>query len=151
MSDYEYHKGKLKRVDLAEFDNDREKYFETRYRYEFAVDENRSNGMTEEEIQEAYQQSVKNKYRRRGPWEDLWKCNTDDYEGVIIIGDDIWEVADIELNDNEDVFTKISLLVIAYRKGRTLIRRNYACCNIFYGSKSIFAKRSTTEKTQDVQ
>lgn len=31
MSDYEYHKGKLKRVNLAEFDNDKEKYFETRY------------------------------------------------------------------------------------------------------------------------
>ena len=108
MSDYEYHKGKLKRVNLAEFDNDREKYFETRYRYEFAVNENRPNGMTEEEIQEVYQQSVENKYRRRGPWEDLWKCNTDDYEGVIIIGNDIWEVADIELDDNEDVFTKVS-------------------------------------------
>ena len=108
MSDYEYHKGKLKRVNLAEFDNDKEKYFEARYRYEFAADENRPNGMTEEEIQEAYQESVENKYRRRGPWEDLWKNNTDDYYGVIIIGDDIWEIADIELDDNEDVFTKIS-------------------------------------------
>ena len=26
MSDYEYHRGKLKRVNLAEFDNDKEKY-----------------------------------------------------------------------------------------------------------------------------
>lgn len=108
MSDYEYHKGKLKRVNLAEFDNDKEKYFEVRYRYEFGAYEDRPNGMTEEEIQEAYQQSVENKYRRRGPWEDLWKNNTDDYEGVIIIGDDIWEVADIELDENEDIFTKVS-------------------------------------------
>ena len=108
MSDYEYHKGKLKRVNLAEFDNDKEKYFEARYRYDFAQDENRPNGMTEEEIQDAYQQSVENKYRRRGPWEDLWKSNTDDYEGVITMGDDLWEVADIELDDNEDVFTKVS-------------------------------------------
>ena len=108
MSDYEYHKGKLKRVDLSKFDNSREKYFETRYRYEFEANEDRPNGMTEEEIQEAYQQSVEDKYRRRGPWEDLWKCNTDDYDGVITIGDDLWEVADIELDDIEDVFTKIS-------------------------------------------
>ena len=64
--------------------------------------------MTEEEIQEAYQQSVENKYRRRGPWEDLWRCNSDVYDVVITIGDDIWEVADVELDDNEDVFTKVS-------------------------------------------
>ena len=108
MSDYEYHKGKLKRVNLAEFDNDREKYFEARYRYEFAADENRPNGMTEEEIQDAYQHSAENKYRRRGAWEDLWRCNSDVYDVVITIGDDIWEVADIELDDNEDVFTKVS-------------------------------------------
>mgnify|MGYP003287994834 CR=1 FL=1 len=108
MSDYEYHRGKLKRVNLAEFDNNREKYFEARYRYDFAANEDKPNGMTEEEIQEAYQQSVENKYRRRGPWEDLWRCNSDVYDVVITIGDDIWEVADIELDDNEDVFTKVS-------------------------------------------
>ena len=108
MSDYEYHKGKLKRVNLTEFDNDREKYFEARYRYDFATNEDNPNGMTEEEIQEAYQQSVENKYRRRGPWEDLWRCNSDVYDVVITIDDDIWEVADIELDDNEDVFTKVS-------------------------------------------
>ena len=108
MSDYEYHKGKLKRVNLAEFDNDREKYFEARYRYDFAANEDNPNGMTEEEIQEAYQRSVEDKYRRRGPWEDLWRCNSDVYDVVITIDDDIWEVADIELDDNEDVFTKVS-------------------------------------------
>lgn len=108
MSDYEYHKGKLKRVNLAEFDNDREKYFEARYRYDFAANEDKPNGMTEEEIQEAYQQSVENKYRRRGPWEDLWRCNSDVYDVVITIDDEIWEVADIELDDNEDIFTKVS-------------------------------------------
>ena len=108
MSDYEYHKGKLKRVNLAEFDNDREKYFETRYRYEFAATEDRPNGLTEEEIQEVYQRSVEYKYRRRGPWENLWSCNTDYYESVITVGDDLWEVDDIQLDNNEDVFTKVS-------------------------------------------
>lgn len=109
MSDMEYHKGKLKRVNLAEFDNDKEKYFETRYRYEFAADENRPNGLTEEEIQDAYQCSVEYKYRHsKGPWEHLWYDNTNDCEGIITIGDDLWEVADIRLDDNEDVFTKVS-------------------------------------------
>lgn len=108
MSDYEYHKGRLKRVDLSKFDNSREKYFETRYRDEFEANENRPNGLTEEEIQEAYQRSVDYKYRRRGPWEDLWQSHTDDCEGVITIGDDLWEVADIRLDDNEDVYTKVS-------------------------------------------
>ena len=108
MSSQEYHKGKLKKVDLSQFDNDIEKYFEARYRYEFAANENKPNGLSEEEIQDAYQRSVDNNYRRKGPWEDLWKSHTDDYEGVITIGDDIWEVADVELDDNEDVFTKVS-------------------------------------------
>ena len=109
MSDYEYHKGKLKRVDLSKFDNSKEKYFEARCRDEFEANEDRPYGMTEEEIQDAYQRSVEYKYRRnKGPWEYLWYDNTDDYEGVITIGDDIWEVADIKLDDNEDVFTKVS-------------------------------------------
>ena len=41
MSDYEYHKGKLKRIDLSKFDNNKEKYFEARYRYDFAANEDR--------------------------------------------------------------------------------------------------------------
>jgi hypothetical protein len=93
---------------LSEFDNDKEKYYEARYRYEFGAYEDRPNGMTEEEIQQAYQGSLDNKYRRRGAWEDLWKSETEDYDGVITIGDDIWEVADIELDENEDIFTKVS-------------------------------------------
>lgn len=109
MSRQEYHKGKLKKVDLSQFDNDTEKYFEARYRYEFAADENRPNGMTEKEIQEAYQQSVEYKYRHsKGPWEYLWYDNTNDYEGVIKIGDDIWEVADIELEEDDTVMHKVS-------------------------------------------
>jgi hypothetical protein len=108
MSRQEYHKGKLKRVNLAEFDNDKEKYFEARYRDEFGANENCPNGLTEEEIQDAYQRSLDNKYRRRGAWEDLWRSDTDCYCAVIGIRDELWEVADIELDDNEDVFTKVS-------------------------------------------
>ena len=101
MSDYEFHKGKVKMVDLSKYDNDTEKYFEARYRYEFS-------GMTEEEIQKAYQTSVEYKYRRNKPWEQLWRDNTDCYCDVIRIEDELWEVADIELDDFEDVFNKQS-------------------------------------------
>lgn len=101
MSDYEFHKGKVKMVDLSKYDNDTEKYFEARYRYEFS-------GMTEEEIQKAYQASVEYKYRRNKPWEQLWRDNTDFYCDVIRIEDELWEVADIELDDFEDVFNKQS-------------------------------------------
>lgn len=99
MSEQEYHKGKLKKVDLSQFDNDTEKYFEARYRYEFAADENRPNGMTEKEIQEAYQRSLEYKYRTRGAWEDLWFDNTDDYDQLIKVNGELWEVADVELDD----------------------------------------------------
>ena len=101
MSDYEFHKGKVKMVDLSKYDNDTEKYFEARYRYKFS-------GMTEEEIQKAYQASVEYKYRRNKPWEQLWRDNTDFYCDVIRIEDELWEVADIELDDFEDVFNKRS-------------------------------------------
>ena len=108
MSRQEYHKGKLKKVDLSQFDNDTEKYFEARYRYEFAADENRPNGLTEDEIQAAYRRSLEYKYRTRGAWEDLWFDNTDDYDQLIKVNGELWEVADVELDDNEDVFTKVS-------------------------------------------
>lgn len=108
MSEHEHHVGGLKKVDLSKFDNSREKYFETRYRLEFEANENRPNGLTEEEIQKAYQQSVEDKYRRRDAWENLWFCDTNDYDGVIINGNDVWEVTDIQLDDNEDIFVKVS-------------------------------------------
>ena len=107
MSDYEFHKGKVKMVDLSKYDNDTEKYFEARYRYEFS-------GMTEEEIQKAYQASVEYKYRRNKPWEQLWRDNTDFCCDVIRIEDELWEVADIELDDFEDVFNKQSDTVYEY-------------------------------------
>ena len=108
MSRQEYHKGKLKKVDLSQFDNDTEKYFEARYRYEFAADKNRPNGMTEKEIQEAYQRSLEYKYRTRGAWEDLWFDNTDDYDQLIKVNGELWEVADIELEEEDTIMHKIS-------------------------------------------
>lgn len=53
--------------------------------------------------------AVEDKYRRKGPWENLWFSNTDDFETVLIMGDDIWEVADIRLEDNADVFIEVKI------------------------------------------
>lgn len=109
MSRQEYHKGKLKKVDLSQYDNDIEKYFEARYRYEFAADENRPNGMTEEEIQDAYARECEyNKYSDRGPWRRLWFDNIDNYEEVVEVDGELWEVADIELEEEDTIMHKIS-------------------------------------------
>lgn len=110
MSRQEYHKGKLKKVDLSQFDNDTEKYFEARYRYEFAADENRPNGMTEEEIQNAYARECEyNKfYSDRGPWCRLWFDNAASYEEVVKVDGELWEVADVELEEDATIMHKIS-------------------------------------------
>ena len=59
MSEYEFHKGKLKKVDLSKFENSREKYFESKYRYEFEKSETNPNGFTDYEIQQEYQNSFR--------------------------------------------------------------------------------------------
>lgn len=111
MSRQEYHKGKIKKVDLSQFNNDKEKYFEARYRYEFAADENRPNGLTEEEIQKAYERECEyNKYSDlgRGPWQRLWFDNTEYYDQIITVNDELWEIADVELDEEETIMHKIS-------------------------------------------
>ena len=100
MSDYEYHKGVLKKVDLSEFDNDREKYFEARCRDEF-------DGLSEEEIQAVYKDFNESKYKRRDGWEDYWRAETG-LRDVVCVGDDIYEVADIEIDDDTQcIITKV--------------------------------------------
>lgn len=100
MSDYEYHKGTLKKVDLSEYDNDREKYFEARCRYEFS-------GLSEDELQATYKDFNESKYKRRGGWEDYWRAESD-LRDIISVGDDIYEVADIELdNDTQCIITEV--------------------------------------------
>ena len=109
MSWQEFHKGVLKKVDLSEYDNDIEKYFEARYRYDFAANEDRPNGMTEEEIQDAYARECEyNKYSDRGPWRRLWFDNTDNYAQVVEVDGELWEVADIELDGEETIMHKVS-------------------------------------------
>jgi hypothetical protein len=73
MSDYEKHIGKLKIVDLSEFNNDIEKFFESECRKMF-VDK------TEDKIQKMYQNAVNYTYRRsKGPWQYLFEGMWYDY------------------------------------------------------------------------
>ena len=98
MSNYEKHIGKLKIVDLSEFDNDIERFFESECRKMF-VDK------TENEIQKMYQDSVNYKYRRnRGPWEYLFfdTCyNFDMYNKFYVVNGNIYEtIEDKEIDDD---------------------------------------------------
>lgn len=73
MSDYEKHIGKLKKVDLSEFNNDIERFFESECRKMF-VDK------TEDKIQKMYQNAVNYTYRRnKGPWQYLFDGMWYDY------------------------------------------------------------------------
>lgn len=68
MSDYEKHIGKLKKVDLSEYNNSTEKFFEEQYKS--------FTNLTEEEIKDAYHYAENYKYRiNRGPWEYLFFNN----------------------------------------------------------------------------
>ena len=74
MSDYEKHMGKLKKVDLSEYDNSTEKFFEEQYRKLFT-------DLSEEEIKDAYSWSENCAYRRnKGPWEYLFFESSYDFD-----------------------------------------------------------------------
>lgn len=98
MSDYEKHVGKLKKVDLSEFNNEIEKFFEIEYRKLFT-------DLTEEEIKDAYSWSENCVYRRnRGPWEYLFfdNCYDFDMEGKFyVVNGNIYEtIEDKEVDDD---------------------------------------------------
>lgn len=101
MSDYEKHIGKLKRVDLSNYDNSTEKFFEEQYRKLFT-------DLTEEEIQDAYQQTVDYKYRRKEPWEYLFFDNCYDcdmYNKFYCVNGKVYEtIENKELEGDFDVF-----------------------------------------------
>ena len=97
MSDYEKHIGKLKKVDLSEYDNSIEKFFEEQYRKLFT-------DLTEEEINEAYHCAEIYKYRRnRGPWEYLFFDNCYDFDmsdKFYVVKGNIYEtIEDKEVDD----------------------------------------------------
>ena len=74
MSNYEKHVGKLKKVDLSEYNNSTEKFFEEQYRKLFT-------DLTEEEIKETYHYAETFAYRgNRGSWEYLFFDNCYDFD-----------------------------------------------------------------------
>lgn len=97
MSDYEKHIGKLKKVDLSEYDNSTEKFFEEQYRKLFK-------DLSEEEIKDAYSWSENYKYRRYcGPWEYLFfnkSYDFDMYYKFHVVKGNIYEtIEDKEVDD----------------------------------------------------
>lgn len=103
MSDYEKHIGKLKKVDLSEYDNSTEKFFEEQYRKLFA-------NLSEREIKEAYQYAENYKYRRnRGPWEYLFfdNCYEFDMEDKFyVVKGNIYETIEDKEIDEDASFLK---------------------------------------------
>ena len=103
MSDYEKHIGKLKKVDLSEYDNSTEKFFEEQYRKLFAY-------LSEREIKESYNYAENYKYRRnRGPWEYLFfdNCYEFDLEDKFyVVNGNIYETIEDKKVDDDGSFLK---------------------------------------------
>ena len=99
MSDMEYHKGKLKRVDLTEYDNSVSKFFESLCR---KMHPSLSESDWEEDL---------NFYKRQGsddPWVTIWFEETSEYSKYILIGGDVWESEDTELDSDGSIITKVN-------------------------------------------
>ncbi len=99
MSEMEYHKGKLKRVDLTEYDNSVSKFFESLCR---KMHPSNSESDWEEDL---------NFYKRQGsddPWVTMWFEDTSEYDKYILIGDTVWESEDTELDSEGSIITKVN-------------------------------------------
>lgn len=103
MSSYEKHIGKLKIVDLSEFDNDIERFFEEQYRKLFT-------DLTEEEIQDGYRYAENSKYRgTKGPWEYLFfdNCYSFDMDDKFyVVNGNIYETIEDKEVDDDASFLK---------------------------------------------
>lgn len=103
MREFEKHIGKLKRVDLSNYDNNIEKFFEEKFRKTFTE-------LTEQEIQDAYQRVVDYNFcRNKGPWAVLFQdtCyNYDMEEAYYIANGIVYEtIEENELDPHEHVST----------------------------------------------
>lgn len=90
MSNYEVHKGIIKKVDLSEFDNDTEKYFEARCRYEF---------------EDAGDKWINDLYKEYDNWQDMFfeeSCIC----GVIIVNEEIYEISDRQVIHDKQCIVK---------------------------------------------
>lgn len=101
MSDYEKHIGKLKKVDLSEYGNSTERFFEEQYRKLFT-------DLEEFEIQSAYTLAEDYTYRRnRGPWEYLFfdNCYSFDMEDKFyVVNGNIYETIEDKEVDEASFF-----------------------------------------------
>lgn len=101
MSEMEYHKGKLKRVDLTKYDNSVSKFCEYRCR---KAHPSVSESDWEEDLNYYKKQSIYD----RNPWITIWINDACDYDKYILIGDTVWEVEDTELDSDDSVITKVN-------------------------------------------
>lgn len=104
MSYTEYHKGKLKRVDLSKYDNSTEKYFEEQCRKVLIK-------FTEEDFQKLYKdtkQYLKDYRPEKLP--NVWQFIYQYYEAhpVISVNDQIFEVEDDEFENDTTMISQIS-------------------------------------------
>lgn len=90
MSDYEVHKGIIKKVDLSEFDNDTEKYFEARCRYEF------------EDVGDKWIDDLYTEYYN---WQDMFFGETLMHD-VIIVNEEIYEISDRQVIHDKHCIVK---------------------------------------------
>lgn len=90
MSNYEVHKGIIKKVDLSEFDNDTEKYFKARCRYEF---------------EDAGDKWINDLFKEYGNWQDMFFEETF-ISDVIIVNEELYEITDRRVNYDKQCIIK---------------------------------------------
>ena len=99
MSYTEYHKGKLKRVNLTEYDNDINKFFEHLCKN---LHPTQSDSDWEKDLEYYIKQGSDN------PWVTMWYDETGEYEKYIILKDSVWEAEDVELSEDEGMLYKVN-------------------------------------------
>ena len=99
MSDYEKHIGKLKKIDLSEYDDSTEKFFEEQYRKLVPH-------LSEEKIKDEYSRSENSGCRRnRGVWEYLFFDTSIDFDTenkFYVVNGNIYET--IEDSEPDDLW-----------------------------------------------
>lgn len=111
MNNYEVHKGIIKKVDLSEFDNNIEKYFEARCKYEF---DNGSDNW------------IDDLYKEYGNWQDMFFKETY-LRDVIIVNGEPYEIANTQVNRDKQCIIKpiepgkYEYEIILYNNGETAI------------------------------
>lgn len=100
MSDYELHIGKLKIVDLSEFDNDIERFFESECR-KMLTDK------TEDEIQKLYQEHYEC-CKGETPWKNLfidaWYDYNDEWCKYYVVNGIIYETIEDKKEESSDLY-----------------------------------------------